>query len=282
MRTLPGSASMRALLGRISLLVLAAALTWAPSALAAGVATTGAATSVTPTSATGVPGVATTLPATSVGTSTATLNGKVDTQGIDGEWAFAYGTTTAYTSYTSIQALAGGSAVPVKARLSNLKPGTTYHFKLVVLQGSYPYQTASTGADFTFTTAIRGGTGGSSSSGGRSSLKYGIATLLSRRLAVHNGIEAASLRCSGAKRAVCKGKVSITARGRIAGRTRTVSCGWGSYASSTGHTRTVRGRLSGDCARLLRSASHHKLAATLLVSFSTHQVRLRAGVVLVG
>jgi hypothetical protein len=76
--------------------------------------------------------------------------------------------------------------------------------------------------------------------------------------------------------------MKITARGRVHGRMRTVSCGSGSLVASVGHLHIVKGRLSADCETLLKRARRHRLAATLVSTFSTHQTTLRTGVTLSG
>lgn len=76
--------------------------------------------------------IAVTAAATSIGASSATLNGSVNPNGVATSWFFEYGTSTAYGSTTSSKnAGSGANSVPVSAPLSNLTPGTTYHFRLV-------------------------------------------------------------------------------------------------------------------------------------------------------
>jgi CSLREA domain-containing protein len=80
----------------------------------------------------------------------AVLNGTVNPNLRDTTVTFQYGTTTAYGSSTSATDVgAGGSATGTTAHLSGLKPGTTYHYRLVGTNGD---GTGST-ADATFTTA---------------------------------------------------------------------------------------------------------------------------------
>ena len=165
----------------------------------------------------------------------------------------------------------------VAKQITGLSPSTTYHYRMVVLQGSYPCQTPSVGADVAFTTPAAS-TGG----GGSSSLKYGKASLTSTKLKVSHGLSAASFKCTGARGALCLAKVTITARGRIGTKTKTVSCGGGTYAASAGHTRTVKGKLSSGCKTLLKNAKHHKLNATLVAKFTSKQSQLKKSVQLNG
>lgn len=64
---------------------------------------------------------------------------------------FEYGTSTSYGSKTAKRTLkAGDTAKRVSARIQGLKPGTTYHFRLVAKNSSGSVK----GKDVTFTTAV--------------------------------------------------------------------------------------------------------------------------------
>ncbi len=96
---------------------------------AAPAVVTGAATSVTPTSA--------------------TLNGTVDPNGRATTWFFEYGTSTSYgTKTVAKDAGSGGSAVAVSAAVANLARGRVYHYRLVATSDAG----TSRGADQTFST----------------------------------------------------------------------------------------------------------------------------------
>jgi phosphodiesterase/alkaline phosphatase D-like protein len=96
---------------------------------AAPAVVTGAATSVTPTSA--------------------TLNGSVDPNGRATTWFFEYGTSTSYGTRTAAKdAGSGGSAVAVSAPVANLAGGRVYHYRLVATSDAG----TSRGADQTFST----------------------------------------------------------------------------------------------------------------------------------
>ena len=87
---------------------------------------------------------------TSVGQTRATLNGKVTPNVTDTKYYFQYGETTAYGSSTSeVDAGAGTNAVGVNATISSLQPGTTYHYRVVAINGGG----TSYGLDQTFGTA---------------------------------------------------------------------------------------------------------------------------------
>ena len=97
--------------------------------LAAPAAVTGAATGVTPTSA--------------------TLTGTVDPNGRATTWYFEYGTSTSYGTRTAVRdAGSGGTAVGVSAAVSSLARGRLYHYRLIASSDAG----TTRGADRTFTT----------------------------------------------------------------------------------------------------------------------------------
>lgn len=155
--TLPGSASP----GPIG--VNLSGLTAGTTYHARLVVTTDAGTTYGPdvsftTAAQGAP----TPPATpSVGTVTADVKGAraadlsamVDLNGITGaQYRFEYGATTSYganTTLTAVPAAGSNGWSALAASLSSLAPGSTYHVRVAVLDGS----TWTYGGDITFTTA---------------------------------------------------------------------------------------------------------------------------------
>ena len=83
-----------------------------------------------------------------VGVTTATLNGTVDPKNHTTTWYFEYGTTTRYGTRTPSQrADADTGSRAVTAGISNLAPGTTYHFRIVASSSTG----TSRGADVAFT-----------------------------------------------------------------------------------------------------------------------------------
>ena len=89
--------------------------------------------------------------ASNVNTTTATLNGTVDPNGLGTTYHFQYGLTTAYGNNTAISGAGNGlDPVPVSANLTGLAPGTVYHFRLVCSNGGPIVY----GADSTFTTFV--------------------------------------------------------------------------------------------------------------------------------
>ncbi|MCD4761061.1 T9SS type A sorting domain-containing protein, partial [bacterium] len=113
----------------------------------------------------------TTLPATSITSSSATLNGTVNSNGLATDYHFEWGTTLSYGNSTPVVAAGSGtSAVPVNASISSLTGGTLYHFRLVAVNAdgtSYGKdETFTPGAATVTTTAASAITMNTASSGG--------------------------------------------------------------------------------------------------------------------
>jgi|GEM_PF-641641 len=94
--------------------------------------------------------IVTTLAATGVGSTSATLNGLVNANGVNTMATFDYGTSTSYgmTVAGTPSPVTGSTTTPVSATLTGLAPATTYHF-LATGAGSGG---AGGGQDLTFTT----------------------------------------------------------------------------------------------------------------------------------
>lgn len=81
----------------------------------------------------GDPGAAQTPPTTATSTGVV-FTGTVVPRGASNQWWFEWGPTAALGHSTTATALAQGAApVPVSARVENLSPSTTYHYRLVVV-----------------------------------------------------------------------------------------------------------------------------------------------------
>jgi phosphodiesterase/alkaline phosphatase D-like protein len=88
--------------------------------------------------------------ATAVGSSTATINGAIDTNGAATSWNVQYGTTASYGVSTTAQTVANSAApVPVSAPLSGLAPLTLFHYRIVAFHSG---TSIGAGADGTFFT----------------------------------------------------------------------------------------------------------------------------------
>ncbi len=96
------------------------------------------------------PASASTAPATSVGLTSASLQGTVfNPDVVGGAFFFQWGTSAAYGSQTPAQPLEPGIfGQQAAATLSNLAPGTAYHFRMVAVNS----EGTAFGADQTFTT----------------------------------------------------------------------------------------------------------------------------------
>ena len=80
---------------------------------------------------------ATTGPVTSVGPTSATISGTVNPNGAATTARFEYGTSTSYGSQTQSASVGSGSnGVGVSATISGLKPGTTYHYRVIATNSS--------------------------------------------------------------------------------------------------------------------------------------------------
>jgi hypothetical protein len=92
------------------------------------------------------PPQAVTGPASAVTPVAATLTGTVTANAATASAHFQYGTSTGYGSVTADQAVSGVAGVSVSAHLIGLKPGTTYHYRVVAssIEGT------TFGADRTF------------------------------------------------------------------------------------------------------------------------------------
>ena len=90
-------------------------------------------------------------PVTAVGPTTATVSGSANPNGTATTSHFEYGTSTAYGSVTATTSAGSGTtAVATSANITGLKPGTTYHYRLVATNTA---GMTSRGADGILTTS---------------------------------------------------------------------------------------------------------------------------------
>lgn len=137
------------------------------------------------TPAAGPPAVATGAPGT-VTTTSAIITGTIDAGGKAATATFEYGTSSAYGDQVSVPAGSQFGSVLVSTQLTNLQPGTTYHYRL---SGANSDGTAF-GDDRTFTTAaLPDNNGGGGGTGSKLTLtvaftKAKLATVLKKGLRV--------------------------------------------------------------------------------------------------
>jgi len=103
------------------------------------------------TTTSGTAPIVTTTAATSVSSTSATLNGTVNPNGLSITVKFQYGTTTSYGSEINATpgSVTGTIAVPVSAALTGLAPETLYHYRVVGVN----IAGSTSGTDQTFTTS---------------------------------------------------------------------------------------------------------------------------------
>ena len=88
--------------------------------------------------------------ATAVGSTTATINGTIDTNGAATTWDVQYGPTTSYSANTNYLTVANSAApVPVSVGLTGLAPLTLFHYRIVAFHSG---TSIGAGADATFFT----------------------------------------------------------------------------------------------------------------------------------
>jgi hypothetical protein len=200
--------------------------------------------------------IPTTSAATGVGLSAATLNGSIQTRGVQTLWQFQYGTSTSYGKTTVANSIpAGGSSLVVATSLMGLKPGTKYHFRLVVQTGTgkigYPIA-VTYGADKTFTTR-----------------PAGKVTLSATTLAVKKGSASLGLKCSS--RVTCKGKLTLTARIKVGKKGQNITFASKSFSIKSNKKSTLKLKISGKGLAALRKAHDPLLKVKLLIKFSSLQ-----------
>lgn len=210
----------------------------------------------------------TTQPASRVTTTTAVLNGVIDTGGVATAWQFQFGKTTRYGGSTPLQQIpSGNGTVPVSWKLTGLRPNTTYHFRLVATTGTgggyYPLNPVF-GQDMRFTTR-----------------PSGRLLLLRHRLIVRNNFVSVPLLCSSGL--TCRGRFTISTLGRIqgTGTFANVLCATTFFTIPAHRTASVRVRVRHGCLALLNASRTHRVIAKLTSSPRTGQKALIAKLILV-
>ena len=191
---------------------------------------------------------ATTGPPSSVTATSALLHGTVNSGSQPGFYQFQYGLTRPYSTATPLQLIdTGGRDHAVSASITNLKPNTLYHFRMVFIARGGPYYDYETidGPDQTFRTTANG-----------------PLVLVSPDLVVKWPHLTAILSCTS--RVPCTGTYSVTTRTRLARSRRfaTIVCskpGSASFTIPALRTRRIAAQVTAGCASLLRHARNHQL-----------------------
>jgi hypothetical protein len=196
----------------------------------------------------------TTQPATDVAVASAVLNGSIKTLGQATQWEFQYGAITVHDHSTPLSQIpAGRGTVRVSARVTGLRAGTTYRFRVIAISGiGSNYVETYYAASLAFTTKRW----------------HGALLLVRNRLPVSGGVVRARLRCSS--KYVCGGRLSIStsAAGSPSGA---VPCATKSFRIPAGTRRTVRTKLSQSCLALLTKAPDHRLKGSFSSATTTGQ-----------
>jgi hypothetical protein len=197
---------------------------------------------------------ASTRGATTLTTTTAVVNGVVNTGGAAVTWQFQFGQSRKYNRHTPVQSIAfGHGQVPVSRKLVHLQPNTLYHFRLIVTGTSAGKRTSSSGSDLTFRTK-----------------PTGRLVISSGKLKVVRGYATVPLQCSS--RLSCRGRFSITTKVKTGKRTklRTVACNTTVFTLSAHQRQQIKAKISAACLSLIS----HARARRIVASFSA---RLRTG-----
>jgi hypothetical protein len=206
--------------------------------------------------------VATTESATGVQQTSAVLHGLANPSQ-SAVYAFQYGTSTSYTAQTASATTPAG-AQQVSTTITGLQAGTTYHFRLVVVQvnllGAY-YDVPVSGSDLSFTTKSP------PHKKVTKKKKFGTVGLRTGKLKDKGGKVKVSLHCSGPGSARCAGKISLKVK--IGKKSR--KAGSSSFSSKAGRNFSVTITLP---AKVAAAAKGHTLAGGLTGTFSTHQKKL--------
>jgi hypothetical protein len=196
----------------------------------------------------------TTLPATQVGPTSAKLNASINTSGQPATYQFQWGLTTNYNHGTPAAAIPAGATAPVavSSTITNLTPGTTYHFRIGALVGSGgPYSPIQQlfGNDVTFRTQGIGSIG-----------------VTSGRLTVKNNKVSVPFIC--ASPLACNGNFSIVthAKTKKTGHTATIVCTKSSqtfYRIPANTRKTVSAGVTPACVALMQKARNKSISAKL-------------------
>lgn len=194
--------------------------------------------------------VAMTGSAAATGGQSAGLSGSVFPRGAPTSYHFEYGPTTFYGETTPIS-VAGPemTTVAAAAAIGGLRPGWTYHYRLVAANGAG----VAKGFDHTVTTwsviAPPPTTPAPTTT-------FAGVRLVSSRLTVARGTVSVTLGCPAGAAGPCSGRTELTTRRRraVARMSSTVLLGRARFSIGAGERATVRIRVARAGRRLLRGA----------------------------
>jgi hypothetical protein len=180
----------------------------------------------------------------------ALISGVVNPQGNNVSYEFQWGKTTAYDQQTPLTSASNGKAeVPVDYSLDDLKPSTTYHYRIVASGvGGSSYLGDVYGADVSFTT----------------SAALAVHFVATKVPVAEDGDATVTLKAVGPPDETADGQLKLVAKVR-AGRSKHKLrhfIGTASYSIATGKTKKVHVHLSAAARKALRGAKSHRLAVT--------------------
>jgi len=184
----------------------------------------------------------------------ATFNGTVEPNGAPTTYYFQYGTTAAYGSSTApSDAGSGQGVVSASTTVTDLSPGTTYHYRLVAENSGGIRQ----GGDRIFTTSAAGTPTAPPPAAPATPAAQAFAgvKLVSTRLALKAGFITVRLSCPAATAGRCTGATKLSARRRRTSAAIQVSLGRARFSIAPGTRTTVKVRVSRAGRRLFARTS---------------------------
>jgi hypothetical protein len=199
---------------------------------------------------------ATAQPASGVQSTSAVVNGLVNTGGAAVSWKFDYGPTKSYGSSTPSTSIAAGASSPqsVSSKLAKLGPGTSYHFRLVVTYTNNGSSTDVDSNDLAFTTTAAG------------KLVLGAKTLK----VAHKSV-AIPLSCQSQLPCVSSFTIAVAAKSK---NKKAVVCVSKVAKLGAGRKKTVKAKVSGACRKLLRKTHHRRMKVNFTAKPQTGQAGL--------
>ena len=197
---------------------------------------------------------AVTGPAVATGGQSATLSGSVYPKGAPTGYSFEYGPTTFYGERTPVVAASSEmTTVAAAATVAGLRPGWTYHYRLVAASAGG----IAKGFDRTVTTwGVIAPAAIAPPAATPAPATFAGVRLVSSRLTVARGAIRVMLSCPAGAAGRCSGRTELTTRRRDAAArmSSTVLLGRARFSVGAGQRATVRVRVGREGRRLLRRA----------------------------